>query len=376
MLANNFLESKVDCLLEDGRQRYVRIGTIEINYASIFGNLRLTKPRIRDRQENCEINYLENFMDKFELIQHQLQIQSVMMYLTGMPRDEISSFIKQQYGDKIHGFSSRNITNIFHKFTEGDLSIEHDISKQNIDGEYVGMYVDATYINTRNGEQQCIMAAVGIDNNEQYKILGLMPSKDHKENQESYSQFFQTLIKRGLKDPDVIIADDAPAIWNAATEVFPKSKHQKCFIHKCRNIFTKISRTQWESLGSKFKSVFKAKSKEEAKTLLLQIVHNDLKDKKTIQKIILDNIDCLLTYFDFNESIRSKLYTSNPIETIFSLMKPSGKKTRGMMTDKNILFVFKLIALGYASKKTIVDILAEVFGFNVKKNGSSAIIVN
>ena len=48
------------------------------------------------------------------------------------------------------------------------------------------------------------------------------------------------LRRRGLDvQPELMIADGALGFWKAASEVWPKTREQRCWLHKTANVFNK-----------------------------------------------------------------------------------------------------------------------------------------
>lgn len=365
--ADKFIEEHKHYKLTNGEQRYVKNGYANITFTTIFGNLFIRKPRIRDRQSNEEVKYLNDYMEDYSRTQYDLKLKCFILYMMGMGINDISSFIKQELGDDVRGFSPRNIINIFHYFVKEGLAKGKDLFDKKLNAYYVAIYIDATYIKVRGGDKMCILAAVGLDRNNKYVLLGLQKTIDNSENEESYRDFLNKLKAKGLERAKIFVADGAKPIWNVVKELFPESKQQRCVIHVCRNIFGAIARKKWKQVGNKFSDILNVKTAEEARILLGKLIDEELKYSKKAKEIISKNIDIILTYFDFDESLRSQLYTSNPVETVFSMMKPRGKKTRGMMDGNNIFFIFQLIGLRYGNNKNIVEILNDLFSNNAEK---------
>ncbi len=52
-----------------------------------------------------------------------------------------------------------------------------------------------------------------------------------KEDKESWKEFFQWLRNRGLKGIKLIVGDKCLGMLEAAGEVFPEAKYQRCVVH-------------------------------------------------------------------------------------------------------------------------------------------------
>jgi transposase-like protein len=312
------------------------------------------------------VDFLEGFEELHCRMQYSLKFECFILYVLGIPPSKIESLFKVKYGEGLKGFTVRNINNIYHSFASDGRDILSKIYNRQITKKYKAIYLDATYINTKNSKKTCFIGAVGLDGNNLYEVIDIQISNDGTESTESYRSFLQHLIDRGLAAPDIVIADGAHSVWSAVTEILPSSRHQACFIHKCRNIFQASARKLWNLYGDKFKEIYACKTKKRARILLHKFIETDLRKSKKLQNILLNSEDKLLTFFDFPADIRTQLYTSNPIETLFSMLKPRGRKTRGMMENENMMFIFQLIILTYGNKKNEVDVINEIFGFTKK----------
>ena len=48
---------------------------------------------------------------------------------------------------------------------------------------------------------------------------------------------------RPLCSPDVAVGDGARGFWNALEEVFPGTRHQRCWTHKVSNVLNKFPKS-------------------------------------------------------------------------------------------------------------------------------------
>lgn len=54
-----------------------------------------------------------------------------------------------------------------------------------------------------------------------------------------------TLKRRGLDEPpQLTIADGALGFWKAADEVWPKTREQRCWVHKTANVLARLPKSQ------------------------------------------------------------------------------------------------------------------------------------
>ncbi|CAL9334634.1 transposase [Streptomyces sp. enrichment culture] len=57
-----------------------------------------------------------------------------------------------------------------------------------------------------------------------------------RESTESWADLLRDCRRRGMRDPELVIGDGAMGLWRALAEVCPAARHQRCWVHKARNI--------------------------------------------------------------------------------------------------------------------------------------------
>jgi transposase-like protein len=349
----DFINNNKYILRNDGTARFVLNGSTYTSYTWILGELKIKVRRITDRLTRSEVKYYEEFKENYDNIHVTILLEVFILFVCGFSYREISQHMRLVHGRK-KGFSTKNIGNLVQKFIDkyyADDTFYECILPQ----KYMAMYLDATFIKTRGGIKTCILAAVAITSEGKYKLLNLKKALDNSETEASYIDLLNGLKDKGLEIPEMIVADGATAIWAAVTKVFPNSLKQACWIHKCRNVFNAINKNRWKVVGEKLKLIFDAETEEEANYMLDKLIAEEFEKSPKVKKILTDNRDMLFNYFKFPKSYRKSLYTSNPVETVFSLMKTRAKSTRGMMNENKMLFIFNLIGTQCNNDKSLVE---------------------
>ena len=114
----------------------------------------------------------------------------------------------------------------------------------------------------------------------------------------------------------MFVTDGLKGIEEVISDHFPKAKIQRCIVHVNKNLLQKTRKRDRASLIEDFKRVYKSSNKEEA---LKNYELFKLKWGKMYPSIVknLNNIlEYLLTFYEFPESIRGQIYTTNWIERL------------------------------------------------------------
>ncbi len=66
-----------------------------------------------------------------------------------------------------------------------------------------------------------------------------------RESAHDWRDLLLELKRRGLDvAPQLVIADGALGFWKAAGEVWPKTREQRCWVHKTPNVLAKLPKSQ------------------------------------------------------------------------------------------------------------------------------------
>jgi transposase-like protein len=63
-----------------------------------------------------------------------------------------------------------------------------------------------------------------------------------RESAQSWRELLVDLKRRGLEiAPDLAVGDGALGFWKAIEEIFPGTRHQRCWVHKTANVLNKVA---------------------------------------------------------------------------------------------------------------------------------------
>ena len=99
-----------------------------------------------------------------------------------------------------------------------------------------------------------MLVAWGIASSGKPVFLGLEPGSS--ESTDAWTGFFRGLAGRGRRDPLLVISDCGKGLIAATEIVFNRSFHQKCLIHKARNILAKVPTHEHAKVKAEFWKIF------------------------------------------------------------------------------------------------------------------------
>ena len=184
----------------------------------------------------------------------------------------------------------------------------------------VYVWVDGIYLKAGLGDERaCLLVILGVDVSGRKHLLAL--EEGFRESKESWLALLRRLKAPGMNEPALAIGDGALGFWAAASEVWPLTRQQRCWLHKVRNILDKLPRRERAEAAKSLRAIYLSASREEArqKVMVLARSWRGLYDKAA--ECLLDDLERMLTFYDYPQEHRRHLRTTNPIESVFASVR-------------------------------------------------------
>lgn len=65
----------------------------------------------------------------------------------------------------------------------------------------------------------------------------------YRESSQSWAGLLRDCQRRGMRAPVLAVGDGAFGFWNAINEVFPVTRHQRCWVHKTANCLDSLPKS-------------------------------------------------------------------------------------------------------------------------------------
>jgi putative transposase len=127
-------------------------------------------------------------------------------------------------------------------------------------------------------------------------------------------------------------------------QVYPSTRHQRCWVHKTVNVMDTLPRGQQVSAKSMLHEIWMAATKQEALKAMDKFAATyQAKYPKAVEGLLKDKEE-LLAFYDFPAEHWQHLRTSNPIESTFATVRLRTSKTKGAGSRTACLaMAFKLV---------------------------------
>ena len=208
---------------------------------------------------------------------------------------------------------------------------------------YVYFWVDGIHVQTRlEDDAQCLLVIVGATPEGKKEFVGLADGV--RESTQSWEEMLLDLRRRGLTiGPELAVADGALGFWKALEEVWPKTRGQRCWVHKTANVLNKLPKSQQAKAKRALEQIWMAGTKKDALIAFDAFVEiYDIKYEKAVECLTKDR-DALLAFYDFPAEHWKHLRTSNPVESTFATVRHRTVRSKGCLSNKTALaIIFKL----------------------------------
>lgn len=157
------------------------------------------------------------------------------------------------------------------------------------------------------------------------------------ESAQSWRELLVEAKSRRLRiAPEIAVGDGALGFWKAHDEVFPVTRHQRCWVHKTANVLNKVALSVQANMKKDLREIYMAPSRASAEVAIdLFAEKYSAKYHKAVECLIKDR-EALLAFFDFPAEHWDHLRTTNPIESVFATVRHRTVRTKGLLSPKLI----------------------------------------
>jgi transposase-like protein len=217
--------------------------------------------------------------------------------------------------------------------------------RRSLEGKrYVYLWADGIYFNVRLTEDRpCVLVLMGATEEGTKELIAMIDGQ--RESEQSWMELLLDVKSRGLTEaPMLATGDGAMGFWKALRQVYPSTRHQRCWVHKMANVLNNLPKNLHPSAKGILHEIWMSATKEDAiKTFDRFIATYQAKYPKAVQCLAKDREE-LLAFYDFPAEHWQHLRTSNPIESTFATVRLRTSKTKGAGSRLACLtMAFKLV---------------------------------
>jgi transposase-like protein len=338
------LNRHADQRTDDGRQRLVRHGHLpEREIVTGIGPVAVRCPRVRDRVSDGSerIRFSSAILPPYARRSKSLEVLIPILYLKGVSTGDFEEALLALLGKDAGGLSASTIGRLKDAWSD-----EHARwSKRDLSAKrYVYFWADGIHVQARlEDDAQCLLVIIGATPEGKKELVGLIDGV--RESTQSWRELLLDLKRRGLAvGPELSVADGALGFWQAVEEVWPKSRGQRCWVHKTANVLNKLPKSLQSKAKRSLQEIWMAETKKDALVAFDAFVETwSPKYEKAVECLTKDR-DALLAFYDFPAEHWKHLRTSNPIESSFATVRHRTVRSKGCLSNKTALaMIYKLV---------------------------------
>src|SRR5579859_6935809 len=343
--ADAFVAELKDLKLPDGRDRIVHHGYgPERTIQTGVGAVAVRRAKVRDRGEVIEtekIRFTSAILPKWARRTTSLDALLPVLYLRGVSTGDFQEALAALLGKDAPNLSPAVISRLTAKWqADYDAWQKRDLSAR----RYVYVWADGVYLQARMEEAaECMLVLIGATPEGKKELVGFQTGV--RENAQSWRELLIDIKQRGLEiAPDLAVGDGALGFWKAIEQVFPSTRHQRCWVHKTANVLNKVALSVQVNMKIDLREIYGAPTRAAAEVVIDVFADKyNAKHDKAVACLTKDR-EALLAFFDFPAEHWDHLRTSNTIESVFATVRHRTVRTKGALSQKTAkLMVFKLV---------------------------------
>jgi putative transposase len=267
--------------------------------------------------------------------------------------EDVAMLIREAF---LRGISTRQVGRVVATLT-GEVVSPQTVSKLTRDlddavkqfhqarlsDDYAYLFLDGVSLRVRRpaGRKRVhMLVAYGVRCDGTRHLLAFMRSQG--ESQADWEGLLGDLYRRGLEGRQLglIVTDGCAGLAAAIPTVYPRVRHQRCWVHKMRNILEKVRKRDYDEVKAGAQAIYLAESRAHAESAFRRFRARWLREYGPMVRRLQRDLPELLSVFAFPRHLWQKLRTTNVIERCFVEVR---RRTRPMVCFVNVESVDRII---------------------------------
>ena len=280
-----------------------------------LGKLEFEVPQVRGADP-----YHPMLFERWQRSERALLVTCAEMYYLGVSTRKVGQVLEHLGGFSLSAAAVSKVA------AELDEKLEEFRSRRLDEQRWPYLMVDARYEKVRHAAKivsRAVLIVSGINDDGRREILTWRLGDS--ESEQTWSEVFSELKRRGVKGIELLISDDHKGIEAAMRRHFPDAQWQQCRTHFIRNALSKVSYSNHKELAEDLKAVFRLSSLELAREAGREVALKWEKRAPRVSKQIEERLEHCLTVAEFPAHLKRRLHSTNMLER---LMREIKRRTR------------------------------------------------
>ena len=266
---------------------------------------------------------------------------------------EVAELIRQAF---LRGISTRAVGRVVALLTDEPVSaqtvsrltrvLDREVEKfhhAQLEDHWAYLFLDGVWLKVRRAfgpQRVLLLVAYGVRANGQRQLLAFVRARG--ESQTAWEGFLWDLQQRGLcgRQLQLVLTDGCAGLAAAIETVYPRARHQRCWVHKMRNLRAGVRRRDQVQVKRDAQRIYLAPNAAQSRRAFQRFRFYWQAAYPALVRRLERDLPELLTFLDFPRPLWRKLRTTNAIERCFVEVR---RRTRPMVVFTNVQSVERII---------------------------------
>ena len=314
----------------DGQRRDYRNGYYERDFVTRFGTLRLRIARTREK------NFLPPGLEKFQRRAPELSLLIREAFLRGISTRQVGRVVATLSGEVV---SAQTVSNLVRDL---DAAVRQ-FHQARLEDDWAYLFLDGVSLRVRRpaGRQRVhMLVAYGVRRDGSRQLLAFLRTRG--ESQADWEALLQDLYRRGLEGQhlQLIVTDGCAGLAAAIQTVYPRAPHQRCWVHKMRNILEKVRKCDYDQVKADAQAIYRADGRAQAQVAARTFARRWRATYPRVVRQLEADLPELLAFFRLPRHLWRSMRTTNIIERCFVEVR---RRTRPMVCFVNVQSADRII---------------------------------
>jgi putative transposase len=194
----------------------------------------------------------------------------------------------------------------------------------------------------------CALVVIGMNAHGEKQLLAI--EDGIRESTQRWREVLLNLKARGLTAAALAIGDGALGFWAALEEIFPETRHQRCWCHKTQNVLNALPKSVQPKANQALQDIWRAETKGAAERAFEGFLTTYAVKYPQATACWQKDREELLMFYASPAAHWPSLRTTNPIESTFGTIRHRTARTKGCLTRDGMLHM--MFKWGQCAEKT------------------------
>ncbi len=325
---------------EHGRAAVMRNGYLpERVVLTGVGPVSVKVPKVRSRTGESVV-FRSSLVPPYVRRARRLDVALPWLYLKGIATGQMAEALPELVSPEAKGLSASVVGQLKRRWGR---AYEAWRSRRLDTRRWGYWWADGIYSGLRGEAQRlCALVIVGVDEGGGKHFLAIEDGV--RESKQSWREVLLQLKTQGLEHPpELAVGDGALGFWAALDEVYPSTRHQRCWVHKIANVLNYLPRSVQPKAKAALQAIWMAETREQAEKAFDRFTLTYAAKYPKASECLRKDRDAVLAFYDFPAEHWVHLRTTNPIESTFATIRHRSDRAKGCVSrDSMLALVFKL----------------------------------